>query len=61
MLPTGAGKTTLSELKIAAIVSSGKKVVFLVPHWRLLISFEMTLRRAFLRILEGSSSPLMAI
>jgi ATP-dependent RNA helicase HelY len=31
VLPTGAGKTTLSELKIAATVSSGKKVVFLVP------------------------------
>ena len=31
MLPTGAGKTTLSELKIAATVSAGKKVVFLVP------------------------------
>jgi ATP-dependent RNA helicase HelY len=31
VLPTGAGKTTLSELKIAATVSAGKKVVFLVP------------------------------
>lgn len=31
VLPTGAGKTTLSELKIAATVSSGKKVIFLVP------------------------------
>lgn len=31
VLPTGAGKTTLAELKIAATVSSGKKVVFLVP------------------------------
>jgi ATP-dependent RNA helicase HelY len=31
VLPTGAGKTTLSELKIAATVSAGKKVIFLVP------------------------------
>ncbi|MGF7163316.1 superfamily II DNA/RNA helicase [Rhodoligotrophos appendicifer] len=30
-LPTGAGKTTLSELKIAATLSAGRKVIFLVP------------------------------
>jgi ATP-dependent RNA helicase HelY len=29
--PTGAGKTTLSELKIAATLSTGRKVIFLVP------------------------------
>jgi len=31
VLPTGAGKTTLSELKIAACLGAGKKVIFLVP------------------------------
>jgi ATP-dependent RNA helicase HelY len=31
VLPTGAGKTTLSELKIAACLAAGRKVVFLVP------------------------------
>lgn len=31
VLPTGAGKTTLSELKIAATLSAGRKVIFLVP------------------------------
>jgi len=31
VLPTGAGKTTLAELKIAATLSAGRKVIFLVP------------------------------
>lgn len=31
ILPTGAGKTTLSELKIAATLANQKKVIFLVP------------------------------
>lgn len=31
VLPTGAGKTTLSELKIAATIASGKSVIFLAP------------------------------
>jgi RAD3-like DEAD/DEAH box helicase len=31
VLPTGAGKTTLSELKIAAALARGLKVIFLVP------------------------------
>ncbi|APE48508.1 hypothetical protein BO996_11945 [Delftia sp. HK171] len=31
VLPTGAGKTTVSTLKIAATLASGKKVVFLAP------------------------------
>ena len=30
-LPTGAGKSTLSELKIASCLYSGKKVIYLVP------------------------------
>jgi ATP-dependent RNA helicase DOB1 len=30
-LPTGAGKSTLSELKIASCLISGKKVIYLVP------------------------------
>jgi DEAD/DEAH box helicase len=31
VLPTGAGKTTVSSLKIAAAITSGKSVVFLAP------------------------------
>lgn len=31
VLPTGAGKTTLSELKIASALSRNQKVIFLVP------------------------------
>lgn len=31
VLPTGAGKTTLSEFKIAGVLASGKKVIFLAP------------------------------
>jgi hypothetical protein len=31
VLPTGAGKTTVSSLKIAGVLASGKKVVFLAP------------------------------
>jgi predicted DNA-binding transcriptional regulator AlpA len=31
VLPTGAGKTTLSELKVAATLARGRKVLFLVP------------------------------
>lgn len=31
VLPTGAGKTTISVLKIAGVLSRGKKVVFLAP------------------------------
>lgn len=30
-LPTGAGKSTLSELKIASCLYSGRKVIYLVP------------------------------
>lgn len=31
VLPTGAGKTTISEFKIAATLAAGKKVLFLAP------------------------------
>jgi D-beta-D-heptose 7-phosphate kinase/D-beta-D-heptose 1-phosphate adenosyltransferase len=31
VLPTGAGKTTVSSLKIAGVLARGKKVVFLAP------------------------------
>ncbi|CAK7033144.1 MAG: hypothetical protein DESF_01395 [Desulfovibrio sp.] len=31
VLPTGAGKTTVSSLKIAAVLASGKRVIFLAP------------------------------
>ncbi|MDL2314062.1 DEAD/DEAH box helicase [Desulfovibrio sp. OttesenSCG-928-C14] len=31
ILPTGAGKTTVSSLKIAGVLASGKRVIFLAP------------------------------
>jgi ATP-dependent RNA helicase HelY len=47
VLPTGAGKTTLSELKIAATVSAGKKVVFLVPTLALVDQLKDDLAASF--------------
>lgn len=47
VLPTGAGKTTLSELKIAATLSSGKKVIFLVPTLALVDQLRDDLSESF--------------
>jgi superfamily II helicase len=47
VLPTGAGKTTLSELKIAATVSAGKKVIFLVPTLALVDQLRDDLAESF--------------
>lgn len=46
-LPTGAGKSTLSELKIAATLYSGRKVIFLVPTHALEDQVNRNLRRLF--------------
>ncbi|MBS1776455.1 MAG: DEAD/DEAH box helicase [Bacteroidetes bacterium] len=45
--PTGAGKTTLSELKIASALYSGKKVVYLVPTHALKDQVNRTLKHLF--------------
>src|SRR4051812_14266157 len=47
VLPTGAGKTTLSELKIAAALARGAKVVFLVPTLALVDQLGDDLAEAF--------------
>lgn len=45
--PTGAGKSTLSELKIAATVHRGRRVIFLAPTRALVWQTYQALRGAF--------------
>lgn len=45
--PTGAGKSTLSELKIAATLLSGRRVVFLAPTRALVWQTVVALRASF--------------
>jgi ATP-dependent RNA helicase HelY len=49
VLPTGAGKTTLSELKVAATLARGKKVLFLVPTLALVDQLRDELAETFPR------------
>lgn len=53
VLPTGAGKTTLSELKIAATLSAGKKVIFLVPTLALVDQLRDDLSESFPKSLSN--------
>jgi ATP-dependent RNA helicase HelY len=53
VLPTGAGKTTLSELKIAATVAAGRKVIFLVPTLALVDQLRDDLATSFPSDLSG--------
>ena len=46
-LPTGAGKSTLSELKIASCLYSGRKVIYLVPTHALEDQVNKNLRPLF--------------
>ncbi|MEZ2334658.1 DEAD/DEAH box helicase [Mucilaginibacter sp. RCC_168] len=48
--PTGAGKTTISELKIAATLLSGKSVVYLVPTHALEDQVKRDLNRLFSKL-----------
>lgn len=54
VLPTGAGKTTVSCLKIAAALASGKSVVFLAPTHALVDQLTDDLQKVFPESLEGS-------
>ncbi|HEY5329390.1 MAG TPA: DEAD/DEAH box helicase [Acidobacteriaceae bacterium] len=54
VLPTGAGKTTVSGLKIAAVLARGKKVVFLAPTHALVDQLTEDLQQMFPRDLIGS-------
>ena len=47
VLPTGAGKTTISGLKIAGVLARGKKVVFLAPTHALVDQLTEDLQQMF--------------
>lgn len=55
VLPTGAGKTTLSSLKIAGVLARGKKVVFLAPTHALVEQLTDDLQEMFPEDLLGSA------
>ena len=54
VLPTGAGKTTLSSLKIAGVLARKKKVIFLVPTHALVEQLTADLQEMFPKDLLGS-------
>jgi hypothetical protein len=54
VLPTGAGKTTVSSLKIAGILAGGKKVVFLAPTHALVDQLTVDLQEMFPADVMGS-------
>lgn len=54
VLPTGAGKTTVSCLKIAAVLASGKSVVFLAPTHALVDQLTDDLQKVFPKNRKGS-------
>ena len=55
VLPTGAGKTTLSEVKIAGVLAQNKRVVFLAPTNALVEQLQHDLKEAFPEDLIGMS------
>jgi len=54
VLPTGAGKTTVSSLKIAGVLARGKKVVFLAPTHALSEQLTEDLQQMFPQDILGS-------
>jgi len=54
VLPTGAGKTTVSALKIAGVLARGKKVIFLAPTHALVDQLTTDLQEMFPEELLGS-------
>jgi hypothetical protein len=54
ILPTGAGKTTVSSLKIAATVARAKKIVFLAPTHALVEQLTEDLQEMFPSEILGS-------
>ena len=54
ILPTGAGKTTVSSLKIAGTLARGKKVVFLAPTHALVEQLTDDLQEMFPKDVLGS-------
>ncbi len=54
VLPTGAGKTTISSLKIASVLAQGKKVVFLAPTHALVDQLTIDLQEMFPKNILGA-------
>ena len=54
ILPTGAGKTTLSSLKIAGVLARNKKVIFLAPTHALVEQLTVDLQEMFPKEIVGS-------
>lgn len=54
VLPTGAGKTTVSSLKIAGVLARGKKVVFLAPTHALVEQLTADLQEMFPKDILGA-------
>ena len=54
VLPTGAGKTTVSSLKIAGVLAAGKKIVFLAPTHALVEQLTEDLQEMFPQSIIGS-------
>jgi hypothetical protein len=54
ILPTGAGKTTLSSLKIVGVLARKKKVIFLAPTHALVEQLTMDLQEMFPKEIVGS-------
>lgn len=55
VLPTGAGKTTVSSIKIANVLGQGKKVIFLAPTHALVEQLTTDLQEMFPKDILGSS------
>ncbi|TMP87533.1 DEAD/DEAH box helicase [Pseudoalteromonas ruthenica] len=55
VLPTGAGKTTISSIKIASTLSQGKKVIFLAPTHALVEQLTFDLQEMFPQDILGST------
>jgi hypothetical protein len=55
VLPTGAGKTTVSSIKIASVLGQGKKVIFLAPTHALVEQLTVDLQNMFPQDILGSS------
>ena len=54
VLPTGAGKTTVSSIKIASVLAQGKKVVFIAPTHALVEQLTTDLQGMFPQNILGS-------
>jgi hypothetical protein len=54
VLPTGAGKTTVSSLKIAGVLARGEKAVFLAPTHALVEQLTVDLQEMFPQEILGS-------